>query len=140
MKKVLYFWIAAAVLIGGGAFFGGVKYGESKISGPQSGSLNRQTFQGSAANGFSNRKNANGNGMIAGEIIAKDGKSITVKLPDNGSKIVFYSSSTEIGKFTGGAANDLEIGKSVAINGKANSDGSVTAQSIQLRPQPTPTP
>lgn len=42
--------------------------------------------------------------------------------------------STEISKFSEGAINDLEIGKNISINGTANSDGSLIAQMIQLRP------
>ena len=38
-------------------------------------------------------------------------------------------------KFVGGAISDLEVGKTITVNGKENQDGSVTAQTIQLRPQ-----
>ena len=72
--------------------------------------------------------------MVSGDIISKDAMSITVKLRDGGSKIVFFSDTTEISRFASGSASDLLVGKSVMVNGKTNDDGSVTAQSIQLRP------
>ena len=84
-------------------------------------------------------------GMAVGETIAKDDKSITLKLRDGGSKIVFYSASTQWQKMAEASQYDFAVGKQVIASGTANSDGSVTAQMIQLRldnlvPTPSPTP
>lgn len=101
----------------------------------------RQQFDG--AGGFQGGRNGGvrANGYAAsGEIIAKDGTSITVKLPDGGSKIVYYSSTTEVGKFDQGTYDDLSVGKMVYANGTPNDDGSLTAQNIQLRPLPSTAP
>jgi hypothetical protein len=135
MKKILPI-IIIAVIVAAGAFFGGMKYGQSK----NSGTFSRQNFNSANVSGL--RGAGRGNGFASGEIISKDdpakdgaGKSITIKLPDNGSKIVFFSDSTEVSKFVSGASSDLEIGKTVIINGSTNADGSITAQSIQIRPE-----
>ena len=76
--------------------------------------------------------------FLAGEVIAKDATSITVKMRDGSSKIVFYSETTEFSKFVSGVSTDLGVGKMVMIGGKTNSDGSITAQTIQIRPSPSP--
>lgn len=143
-KNILSIIIVLAV-VAGGSFYGGMKYGQSKISKGGRQNLSnlsqqerQQRFQqmgasvGGALDAVKSGNRAGG-GLISGEIISKDNKSITVKLQDGGSKIVFFSESTEVGKFVNGTSVDLEIGKTVMVNGTANQDGSVTAKSIQLR-------
>lgn len=146
MKKLIPIVIAVAVAVGGGSFYEGVKYSQSKTS---SGSTQRdfqnlspqerqQRFQQMGANvDARSGQRVAGGGFVGGEIISKDDKSITLKLRDGGSKIIFFSETTVISKLASGSASDLEVGKSISVNGVANSDGSVTAQSIQLQtPQP----
>jgi ribosomal protein S1 len=81
---------------------------------------------------------------VNGEIIGVDEKSITVKMQDGSSRIVILSEKTEINKAASGTKDDLKVGERVAVFGQENSDGSVTAQNIQLNPMfrggPTPTP
>lgn len=128
MNKILPIILVTAIAVGGIAFYGGMKYGQSNSSGQ--GGLAPQERQAR----FGQRGTRNAGGFAAGQVIAKDDKSITVKLRDGGSKIIFYSDTTEVGKFVNGAPSDLEVGKNVSLNGSANSDGSITAQSIQIRP------
>ena len=154
MNKLIAIVIATAVVVGGGAFFSGMKYAENKNLQSRVSQADFQNLQnlspeerqqrlqelGASAGtefrgGAGGGQRGVGGGFTAGEIIAKDDKSVTVKLQNGGSKIVFLSDSTEITRFAEGTLSDLEIGKNISVNGTANSDGSVTAQTIQLRPQ-----
>ncbi|MCX6722432.1 MAG: DUF5666 domain-containing protein [Candidatus Staskawiczbacteria bacterium] len=128
MKNIKTIHIIAGIIIIiviGGAFYGGMIYGKS------------QTPRGNFPGGnFQTRINrGNGGNFISGNIISKDNSSITLQIPNNGgSKIIFYSGTTQINKSASGTADDLATGTSVSITGTTNSDGSVTAQSIQIRP------
>lgn len=135
MKKFLPVIIGVAVLVGGGSFYGGMKYAQAK-SPARGGRGQFATFQGGpgGAAGARTGGNRGAGGFVGGEILSNDGKTLTLKLSSGGSKIVFLSDSTEVSKFVSGAASDLEVGKNVMVVGKANDDGSVTAQSVQLRP------
>lgn len=71
---------------------------------------------------------------IVGEILSSDDKSITVKLNDGSSKIVLLSDKTSINKAEVATSSDLKTGEKVSVFGQTNTDGSVTAQNIQLNP------
>lgn len=80
------------------------------------------------------------------DALSQDDKSFTLKLANGGSQIVLFSNSTQVMKSENGSLTDLKIGDNVTANGTTNSDGSLTAQSIQIRPaaatppaQPAPT-
>jgi len=150
MKKTVLLVLVVAVVVGGLAFYGGMKYGQGKVSqrfaqmGANGGSFRGTSGQGRTGTGGMNV------GFVSGTILSKDANSITVQLRNlgaagsnngTGSKIVFLSTSTEIGKTVSGTLNDLSVGQSVTVTGSANSDGSVTAQSVQIRPNmPSPSP
>ncbi|MBU0974976.1 hypothetical protein KKD03_04725 [Patescibacteria group bacterium] len=142
MKKTFLTVLVVAIIVGTGSFYGGMKYAQRKSSSQ----TNPQNFRNLSAEDRAQRFQQMGNdfrgagsdsNFASGEIIAKDAQNITIKLSTGGSKIIFFSDSAEIGKFTAGNSEDLEIGKTVMINGKANDDGSITAQSIQIRPETT---
>jgi hypothetical protein len=144
MKKILPIFIAIIIVVGAGAFYGGMKYGQSKspatarAAGGEFANLSPEERQarmqqfGAGTGG--QRGTQAGGGFTAGEILSKDDKSVTIKLPDGGSKIIFFSDTTQIIKSSAGSSEDLKTGENITVNGKANQDGSVTAQSIQLRP------
>lgn len=121
--------IILVIVVGGAAFFGGIKFAESKRSNRAS-QLTDHGGQGQ----FQGRFGGSGGRPVNGEIINADDKSITVKLSDGSSKIVLVSDSTSVNKATQGERSDLKTGERVFVVGQENSDGSVTAQNIQLNP------
>jgi hypothetical protein len=121
------------------AFWGGMKYASAKnASGMQN--PTGQFGQAGGPNGLRAGRGGRGGGFTTGEIIAADATTITVKLQSGGSKIIFLSDATPITKSVDGAKTDLAVGKTVMVTGPTNSDGSVTAQSVMLRPAMTPPP
>ncbi len=127
MKTNPVMFIVIAVVVAGGSFFGGMKYQQSKT--PTGG----RQFQGTRQGENQGRFGASG-GPVVGEIINKDDTSITVKLADGSSKIVLLPNSVSISKTDAGSTADIKTGQRVGVFGKNNSDGSMTAQNIQLNP------
>lgn len=135
-KNNVFVILMVTIIVGAGAFFLGIKYQQGKQQaflrqfnggqGIRAGQGNRQGFR-----------------PVNGEIIGADEKTITVKMQDGSSRIVMLSEKTEINKAASGTKDDLKVGERVAVFGQENSDGSVTAQNIQLNPMfrngPTPT-
>lgn len=133
-QKSIIITIVVAVVIGGLAFFGGMQYQKGQTSAAFGSGFGAR--QGGFAGRFGGRAGMMGNGAMAtsGKIVSTSGNSITVQLSDGSSKIVNFSSSTRIVKSQTGTPSDLTTGTQVAVFGTTNSDGSVTAENIQVNP------
>ncbi len=122
MKKSII-WILLVILVAGVSFWCGTIYQKSQahttLAGQFSGRLGRT---------------GSGGGVTAGQIISTDANGITIQLQNGSSQIVLVSNRTQINKMTSGALKDLSVGTNVIVTGTANSDGSLTAQSVQIRP------
>ncbi|MFA6322509.1 MAG: hypothetical protein WCX71_03440 [Candidatus Buchananbacteria bacterium] len=140
-NKKLIAMILALVLISGLAFWGGTLYGKSKSQFNRGNEQfkNQLSQRGQMGNGEGNLKQNSG-GFIDGEILSQDDKSLTIKLQDGGSKIIFLSASTTVSKMAEGSLQDLTTGLNIMASGTTNSDGSLTAKTIQIRPQTPPKP
>lgn len=137
------------VLVGLGAgFFGGYQYRNYRLR------KSLGTFAGATgANGaqrFTGTRTGVGGGarggVVSGSILSMDATSITVKLADGSTKIVLFSGTTTYENTVSAAQTDLKVGSEVVVIGSTNTDGSVTATSVQINPQfgrammPSPTP
>ncbi len=149
MKKLLPIIIVAILMVGGGAFYGGMKYAESKNSqrglsawanlqnlSSEERQQRLQELGGSGALGervgggqFNSEA---GSRSLSGEVISLSEGILTIKLGDGSTKIVFVSESTQITKSVGGSLTDLNEGERVLVSGKESSDGSYTAKTIQI--------
>lgn len=120
-----------AVVLLGGAFYGGDVYGRSSASA-------KSTFAGGTgfARGGAGTTGARGagGGLVTGQIISAASGSVTVKLANGNTQIILLGDSTQIMKTAVGSASDLSAGTNVVVTGTTNSDGSLTAQSVQIRP------
>ncbi len=120
-----------AVVIALVGFYIGLHYGKSNVAGLEQAVRGGGQFSG--LTGGARRGGAAG-GLVAGEVVSKDDSSVIIKSRDGGSKIVLYSAATQVMKSAQGSIADVAAGEQVTVIGTANADGSITAQSIQLRP------
>ncbi len=125
--------IIAAVLIAlaaVGGFLGGMQY--------QKGNTSSNLTQG--GNGtFRQRSGMMGqNGQnfrpVRGQVLSLDSNSLTVKLLDGSTKIIILSGNTAFLKAAKASQSDLKTGDTVNVIGTQNSDGSLTAQDVQINP------
>lgn len=121
--------VIAVVVVGAAAFFGGMQY--QKMQTTTNGGQFAQGRQGGGRFGG----NAGGaNRPTMGKVVSMDANSITIQLTDGSSKIVNVSGSTTISKTATAAQSDITVGETVAAFGTTNSDGSITAQNVQINP------
>jgi len=137
-------WIVIIILVGAGAFYGGMTYGKKMaVAATTAGANATGTTGAGGSTGQGGRRGGGGFGgrnagnFVMGQILSKDATTITVSTMGGGSKIIFYSTSTPVRKMVEGTPADLMVGTNIVVTGSANSDGSVNADSIQLRPATT---
>ncbi len=128
-KKIITGVIAVVIIVG--VFYAGMTYGK-KQSSTIAQNFRTGNFTGGQGTGTRGGTRAGG-GIVSGDIITKDATGVTVKLQDGGSKIVLLSNSTMFLKTVKGTLTDLSVGTQITVIGATNSDGSVTAQSVQIR-------
>ena len=124
--------IVAVVLIvvaAAGGFFGGMMYQKNQAS----------TLAGAGRGNYAARFGQSGQHAaslrpVRGQVLSMDNNSLTVKLSNGSTEIVVLSSSTAFMQSTTAALGDVKTGDTVNVVGTANSDGSVTAQQVQINP------
>ena len=128
MKNNITILIAVLCLVlgfGGGYFFKNYQVGKMRPNfGGQLGDRQRNGQVPQAGFG----------GMTLGEVISLDEKSMTVKMQDGGTKMIILGDSTTYTKTQSIEKSGLSIGNQVRVSGNANSDGSITAQNVQINP------
>ncbi len=133
MNKTIIIAIVAALALGVGGFFGGMQYQKSQttIRFAQNAGVRPTGQSGQFYRRFGGQTGEN---VVRGQVVSTDSNSITVKLPDGSSKIIIVGSSTTFMKSTSGSLSDLKTGDTIITFGTQNSDGSVTAQNVQINP------
>ena len=129
MKKytVHIVWLVIALIALGGGFYWGKMSTTSGL---------RSAFAGGTGTyGSSTRRltGTTGGGLVTGQITAMDSSSVTLQLANGNSQVVFYSSSTPVSEPTTVSPSTLKVGTNVMVGGTSNSDGSLTAETIQVR-------
>jgi hypothetical protein len=123
--------IVLIILAAGGGFFGGMMFQKN-----QAPSLGAAAGRGNFAGRFGGQAGQNAAAFrpVRGQVLDMSTNSLTVKMSDGSTKIVVLSSSTAFMQSTKAALSDVKTGDTVNVVGTANSDGSVTAQDIQINP------
>jgi len=132
---------AIALVIGLGAGYGihglvSPSLSLSRGGGFQNGPGNTTSSSSRSARGINQ---ANG-GLLTGTVASKDSNSITIDTRDGNSRIILVTPNTNVSKNATGSINDVAVGSTIFVSGTTNSDGSISASLVQLRPaSPTAT-
>lgn len=129
MRKHIIMVAVAGLVIGGAAGYlapHGAAVSAARGQFTQGQFAGRTGAAGAARGGFG--------GGTMGEVISFANGTLTLKTADGGTKLVLVGTSTPILTTKAGSAADLSVGANVLVVGSGNSDGSITAQSVQVRP------
>ena len=120
--------LVIAVVCGGVGYKVGDKMSQVKRMAQFAG-MRQQGGQGKMGGG---QMMGQGRRHTEGEILSFDDKGVTVKLVDGSSKIVLFSDKTTFATSSTIDKSKVVVGGKVDIVGDPNTDGSVSAASVQL--------
>lgn len=124
--------LVLAVAFGGGAWTHSALAGSSTPT--RSGGAQARPSGQAQAPGGQGRQGGFGRGGTAGTIDRVDGATIYVKTAQGTEVAVSTSDSTTVNVTQPGKLADLKAGATVLVQGQADADGKVTAQSITQQP------
>ncbi len=117
--------VIVLIIVAGGAYYFGMQAGKSSATAAAT------AARASFARGVGGTR---AGGAVTGQVVSVDTNSLTISLPAGGSQIIFFTPSTPVTKTVSGSVSDLKTGINIMVTGTANSDGSESANSIQIRP------
>lgn len=128
--------VVVAIAFAGGGYYAGTKSAASQAPTSRLSGAGGTTFITRGAGG-----SFAGGGATIGTIVAVGSDSFTVQLPSStstgattGTKLVLVNDSTQVQELQSVPSSNLQVGQTVTVAGAANSDGSVTASSVMIRP------
>jgi hypothetical protein len=132
IEKNLVLTAAVALVIGLGLGYAGTT--AFAKSGPRA-----AAFGASARGGMTYQmRGGAGAGLLSGTIAKMDSESITLNTRDGSSHLVLLTPATTVSKSVTGSTSDLSVGTDVLVTGATNSDGSVSASAVTIRPAGSP--
>lgn len=87
---------------------------------------------GAYAGGMMRGSGNGAGGFLTGTVAAQDSGSITLNTRDGSSRVVLITPNTSVSKSVNGALTDVSVGSTIIVSGSTNSDGSISANLIQL--------
>ena len=118
--------------------FGVGYFMHSSPTSPAAGGFAARTSTGTYGGGM--MRGTAGGGFLSGTVVKKDSGSLTVSTRDGNSHLVFLTPDTSVSKSVVGSVSDVSVGSAVLVSGTTNSDGSISANLVQLRPAPPTLP
>lgn len=130
-----------ALFLVAGSFWAGMQYQKRGQAGPQGQFGPRGMLTGTVPQGQNaTRDNRTGFRPISGDIMAREDKTLTVKMADGSSKIVLLTDQTKVNRENEVTWEELKAGEKVMVMGQEGSEGAVTAERITLNPASLPNP
>lgn len=135
MNKTILTAVIVAVVAGGAGFAAGRLIGTrgQPPFGDRQFGAGAERFGQSTGPGTEQREFRQGMQQAVGEVLSLDATGFTLTLPGGGSRIVLVPATAAVTTAASASLQDIVVGSQVSVTGITNDDGSITANSLQLR-------